>query len=381
MTLFPQVRVIHISDVHFGTDHICRHAERTAAGAGIPKLWELIAADLQSQDWNEFKWATPNSEREFSPLLLVLSGDLTHTAHNEEFRSALAFVNELLSRPLLGKMVPLSHVFVVPGNHDVIFTQQKPEDRFPPYCKFINELFRPADRISRPFAYPDQADTLSRIHSFPDEYLLVAEINSSYYVEKETADESRGQVDMQAIGSLRRALEDTAEIAKQWIKIAVVHHHPVLLPSFVEPDRDMDAILNARFLLDLLREHGFQLILHGHKHYPQIFSYDPDPAWETAKTPIPQLIVAGGAAGSRTLPDGKERANTYNVMTIKWNPNALQARVQVVNSRADKDRPGRGPRSSSLVMENTPPVRQSTVALRKPASAQTIHSNSISISR
>ena len=109
-----------------------------------------------------------------------------------------------------------------------------------------------------------------------------------------------------------------------------MHHHPVLLPSFVEPDRDVDEILNARSILDLLREHGFQLILHGHKHYPQIFSYDPDPAWETAKTPIPQLIVAGGAAGSKTLPDGKERANTYNVMAIKWNPDALQARVQVV---------------------------------------------------
>ena len=160
--------------------------------------------------------------------------------------------------------------------------------------------------------------------------LLVAEINSSYYVEKETVDESRGQVDLQAISSLRRALEDTAANSKDWIKVAVVHHHPVLLPSFVEPNRDIDAILNAQSLLDLLREHGFQLILHGHKHYPQIFSYDPDPAWETAKTPIPQLIVAGGSAGSRTLPDGKERANTYNVMAIKWNPNALQARIQIV---------------------------------------------------
>jgi 3',5'-cyclic AMP phosphodiesterase CpdA len=107
MTFFPQVRVIHISDIHFGDDHICRHAERTAADAGIPKLWELIAADLKSQDWNEFRWAAPSSEREVSPLLLVLSGDLAHTAHNEEFRSALAFVKGLLSEPLLGKTVPL----------------------------------------------------------------------------------------------------------------------------------------------------------------------------------------------------------------------------------------------------------------------------------
>lgn len=330
MRLFPQVRIIHISDIHFGTDHVCRRAEAGAADAGIPKLWELIAADLQSEDWNEFRWATPLSNAEISPLLLVLSGDLAHTADNDEFRSALAFVNGLLSQSIMGKTIPLSHVFVVPGNHDVVFTKQKPEDRFTPYCKFINELFRPADRKSRPFAYPDQADTLSRIHPFPEEHLLVAEINSSYYVEKETLDESRGQVDLQAVNALRQALESIAETAKQWIKIAVVHHHPVLTPSFVEPDRGVDAILNARSLLDLLREHGFQLILHGHKHYPQIFSYDPDPAWDTGKTPIPQLIVAGGAAGSRTLPDGKERSNTYNVMTIKWNPNALQARVQVV---------------------------------------------------
>ena len=202
MRFFPQVRVIHISDIHFGTDHICRHAERTAASAGIPKLWELIAADLQSQDWKQFTWATPSSAREVSPLLLVLSGDLTDTAQNEEFRSALAFVNGLLARPILGKTVPLSHVFVVPGNHDVVFTQQKPEHRFT-VLQVHQRTFSFCLTGSRPFAYPDQADTLSRIYSFPDEHLLVAEINSSCYVEKETADESPGQVDLQAIGSLK----------------------------------------------------------------------------------------------------------------------------------------------------------------------------------
>jgi len=72
------------------------------------------------------------------------------------------------------------------------------------------------------------------------------------------------------------------------------------------------------------------VLLHGHKHYPQVFTYDPDSAWEKAERSIPQLVVAGGSCGSSELPEGKQRCNTYNVITVTWNPSALQARVQVI---------------------------------------------------
>jgi hypothetical protein len=104
-----------------------------------------------------------------------------------------------------------------------------------------------------------------------------------------------------------------------------------LLPSFIEPGRGVDSVVNAKSLLRLLRDNSFQLILHGHKHYPQVFSYDPDSAWASAQAAIPQMIVAaGGSCGSAELPEAKQKCNTYNLITVKWNPNAYQARFQVV---------------------------------------------------
>src|SRR5258708_15725221 len=303
MTDFPQLRILHVSDIHFGTNHICRPSESTGSAAGIPTLRDLISKDLADAEWEKFCWATPSPNEKPTRLLLVMSGDLTHTADTadpNEFNQAYDFRTGLIEKPILGTKVTLEDVFIVPGNHDVVFTRSEPAQRFQPYCTFYNRLFQPIV-AKRPYAYPNQADTLSRIHEFPDEHLPVAEINSSYYVEKETLDESRGQVDFAAIASLRATLKGLAEKAKDWIKIALVHHHPVLLPSFIEAGRSVDAILNAKSLLGLVRGHGFQLILHGHKHFPQVFSYDPDPAWATTETPIPQLIVAVGSPGSETL--------------------------------------------------------------------------------
>lgn len=328
MSKFPQVRILHISDIHFGTDHFCQ--QPNGARSGIPKLWNLIKGDLSSDEWTKFIWADQSKEpSERTRLLIVLSGDLAHTASPTEFDCAYEFVKEIIETPLLGTEVTLRDVFVVPGNHDVAFTKASPEHRFIHYCSFYNKLF--SDGV-RSVVLAHQADKLTQLHAFPKDRLLVAEINSSYYVEKETLEESRGQVDFEAIALLRRDLERVASESKEWLKIAVVHHHPVLLPSFIEAGRDIDAILNAGSLLALLREHGFQLVLHGHKHFPQVFSYDPDPAWTApnAPTPRPQLIVAGGAAGSKTLPDAGLKSNTYNLITIKWNPKALQSRVQIV---------------------------------------------------
>lgn len=42
------------------------------------------------------------------------------------------------------------------------------------------------------------------------------------------------------------------------------------------------------------------------------------------------MIVAGGSCGSVALPGGTRKCNTYNHIVVKWNPTALQARIQVV---------------------------------------------------
>lgn len=330
MTSLPQLRLLHISDLHFGKNHICTPEDATGATRGMPPLKELLRRDLESSDWQSSVWAIQTDDLAPTPLLIAATGDLTETADPNEFDKAYDFLRYLAAQSILGSQSDLSHVFVVPGNHDVVFDKQNPEHRFAPYCQFYNKLFREIQPEQRPYARPEEAHELNQIHAFPELRFLMAEVNSCYYVEKETIDESRGQVDHEAIAALRRNLDAVGDESNHWIKIALIHHHPVLLPSFVEPGRGVDSVLNAKSLLRLLRDKGFQLVLHGHKHYPQVFSYDPDSAWATAQAAIPQMVVAGGSCGSRLLPEGTQKCNTYNLLTVKWNPKALQARVQVV---------------------------------------------------
>jgi len=336
----PQLRILHVSDIHFGKNHICNPADPTASRSGIPSLASLIRGDLKSVDWESSVWAIQQEGLEPTPLLIAATGDLTQKADPSEFDEACEFLRNLQVHSVLGTQIEPRHLFVVPGNHDVVFDRPEPEHRFQPYCGFYNKLFKSLQPEQRGFARPEDAVSLTQVHAFPESQFLVAEINSCYYVQSETIDESRGQVSADAIASLRRQLEQ--HVDKQWIKIALVHHHPVLLPTFVEAGRGYDSIVNGYSLLCLLREHGFQLILHGHKHHPQVFSYDPESAWAPPDTAVSQLIVAGGSCGSSALPEGSQKCNTYNLITVKWNPEANQARVQVVTrglKRMGPDRP------------------------------------------
>lgn len=243
MSSFPQLHMLHISDLHFGRNHVCRPAEPDGAAAGVLPLKDLLLRDLASPEWKKFDWANRDSDVGSPPFLLATTGDLTQQADYNEFNQAYDLLTGLARTPILGSEIGLRNVFVVPGNHDVVFDKPDPESRFAPYCNFYNKLFKPLQPEQRAFARPDEASSLSQIHVFPESRFLVAEINSCFYVEKETIDESRGQVDAQTIASLRKELEKYGDEAKLWIKIALMHHHPVLLPSFVEPGRGLTRLL------------------------------------------------------------------------------------------------------------------------------------------
>jgi hypothetical protein len=110
----------------------------------------------------------------------------------------------------------------------------------------------------------------------------------------------------------------------QAIKIALIHHHPVLIPALAEPGRGYDAVHNSGKLLTILRRYGFHVVLHGHKHYP--YTEDSWSAFrKTNQHPI--LVAAGGSLGSTELP--LHRQNCYNRISIKWHPAAGQARILI----------------------------------------------------
>lgn len=322
-----QARIIHISDTHFGPGH--RFQGRvtpdgsTTSRIGIPSLGDSILADLDGPAFTGKEWRQQLSPY---PLLVAITGDLTQGGQEDELAEAERFIRAFDGRAVLDTRLALSDVAFVPGNHDLIWDAPTPVQRWALYCEFDRRLRGSATSAG-------ESRALTRVTCRPERRMIVAEINSAFYVEKGKIGTFRGEVDDATLSKLRRELEEIPEAQRAAsLKVALVHHHPVVLPGLAEAKRGYDGIANATMLLSLLRKYGFHLVLHGHKHTPHTFSFDADSAWRTE--PEHQLFVAaGGSAGVEPseLPVADPGAtNTYNAILLKWNHRLRHGRVRVV---------------------------------------------------
>lgn len=333
------VKVIHISDVHFTrndpsirNDHIF-DPPVTPAGdqpgrAGWPEVWQMIEKDLAGED--------PGF-----PVILCISGDLAHTAHVDEYDRAKQLVRRLAKIPVFGKARGLGNIFLVPGNHDVLYDVLDEHVRSSNFIKFYNDVLQTDLDPGDPYS-------VVQIHDRIDDLgILLLCLHSAVWVRKGVPDQDRGEFDPLQFRKVKTALEQVpAERLQAAIRIAMIHHHPVLIPPLVE--RGYDAVLHSGELLNLLRDFGFHIVLHGHKHYPYNFTYD---ARSPFHAPEPTdfgdsgrlTIVGGGSIGSRSIPDLGLKCNCYNRITIRWNPavDHFRARIETrrLRTRDDKNNP------------------------------------------
>jgi 3',5'-cyclic AMP phosphodiesterase CpdA len=305
-----QVVIVHLSDIHFGPQHRFDPAPAPSGGipasTGYPTLIEKLREDLDELD--------PGC-----PVIIAITGDLCTTASKEELSDARAFVEQLAAMPIFGKHRGISSIFIVPGNHDVSYADASIGNRLSGYAQLLSALHRSYFDAANPWEWPlvhDRVDDLGTI---------IACLNSSMYVEKGKPDQDRGHIDVLQLYKLETALKEIpADRLTRAAKIALVHHHPVLIPALAEPNRGYDAVLNSGKLLTMLRKFGFHVILHGHKHDPYIFTEDSKSAFGVSQQ-NPIVVFAGGSVASRELPT--TRLNCYNRISIKWHPSAGQARV------------------------------------------------------
>jgi 3',5'-cyclic AMP phosphodiesterase CpdA len=318
-----QVRLVHLSDIHFGEPNRFAPPRTPSGDRGAPAGRLTLAESLRADIESDSPWRAKGEHRlaENERLYVAITGDLTECASADEFREAEAFLGALRNAPLLGRGLRTDEIFLAPGNHDVLFKEHEIDRRWQPYCAFYQRHRGEIIDSSRPGA-------LNKVLLSRDERLLVAEVNSCVHVVEGSPDQARGQLDEEALAGLRDALRPFAK-HRSAVRVALVHHHPVILPVFAEAGRNYDAIVNANILMGVLREHGFHVVLHGHKHYLHVFSYDAACSW-LAGEPPPMLVVAGGSVASVEIPKGdRTHCNTYNLVTIKWDPNAQVARVRV----------------------------------------------------
>jgi 3',5'-cyclic AMP phosphodiesterase CpdA len=332
------VEIIHLSDLHFGKGHVFTPEptpdKRKAPSIGMPTLADKLIEDLKDDARSPFpkpeahgvagRYSDDRGSPQFIfrdfPRVLCLSGDFTQTAALEEFQQAETLILKFKEDPAL--RIQDDGVFVCPGNHDLAWAKEDDRQRWDQYASFLTRL---TDKVHK----AENALKFGGLHVCEGARTVVLSLNTETQVRDLDGERSRGDLHPSQLAWARDEIEGLpAEVKRQYIKIAMVHHHPVLLPSSAESGRGYDAIYGAEKLLPMLHEHGFQVVLHGHKHYPHTFRED-------VRTPFKQVpdhslfIIAGGTCGSSELPTPSIATQTYNRIRIHWSEREATTRVQV----------------------------------------------------
>jgi hypothetical protein len=156
---------------------------------------------------------------------------------------------------------------------------------------------------------------------------VIVEINSCAFIKNDKKNENRGRLHAQSLLEIDKQLKSIPKTKlKSAVRIAVLHHHPILLPEFAEPARGYDSVIESSHLFSILKRFSFHAVVHGHKHQPLIFTYDIENQWVGTK-PFPVQIIAGGSAGTSKLDSGPSVCNTYSLITITWNFSANDMRL------------------------------------------------------
>ena len=281
---FAPLRIHHVSDVHVGP----KSAQTIDAKDKGPLS---IAADSGAVRDSYVQHLAQLEAEGAAPHLIVISGDLTEYATEDQLTDARAWVERLrrhlAADPQLDPQDP--RILIVGGNHDVNWTLTlggSPQARHRPFAEAFASYPRPQleqPPESRPVAtvgYPDfgleflllgSAELGGQVDEAQERDLLLKELAALL---NPTNEEERKKVHALA---LQAARDDPGLVHEQdlrralghrWlgpVRIAVLHHPVSALPTVTEIAR-YAGLLNAGAVKDCLLARGFCLVLHGHTH-------------------------------------------------------------------------------------------------------------------
>ena len=236
--------LLHVSDLHFGK----------------PFLPDVAEAVIEHS-------------RAIAPDVVVVSGDLTQRAREEQFRQAAEYLRRF-EKP----------VVVTPGNHDV------------PFYRFWERFLMPYRHYHRHIS--SDLNTTTQVAG-----LLIVALNSSRRFTLTNGRIRRSQLDFAT-----RAMQDAGD---SLIRIVVTHHHLAPPPGFERTN----VMPFARRALRRFTELDVDLILAGHTHRAYIgTSLDFFPG-DLERRGI--VIVQCGTTTSRRGRGRERMRNTLNVIRFE----------------------------------------------------------------
>jgi 3',5'-cyclic AMP phosphodiesterase CpdA len=270
-------RLAHISDVHLAPLPKVRRRELISKRITGYINWKRNRARHMAGDALE---RLVEAMRKKAPDHVAVTGDLTNLALDAEIANAAAWL-ESLGDP--------ADVSAVPGNHDAYVP---------------GALARAANAWRSNMATDVPGIPLTR-HGFP--FLrergpaAIIGINSAIATGPFMAS---GVFSRRQAKGLAKALDIARD--KGLFRIILIHHPPVRYATTAQK-----RLYGIRLFQSVIREHGAELVLHGHTHLPQ---RNEIPGPERVAVP-----VIGVPAGGEE-PGGKKPAAAFNLFEIDGRP-------------------------------------------------------------
>ncbi|MEO0382237.1 MAG: metallophosphoesterase [Pseudomonadota bacterium] len=259
-------RIAHISDCHLGPLPPVKPSElvskrvlgylnwqRNRAKAFVPGTTDRLISDIKTQ----------------SPDHIAVTGDLVNIALEAEFENAGRF---------LAKLGTTDSVTAIPGNHDAYVPGAL--DRFNLHCAANLSSDTPRSSV-----YP----VLRQRGPVQIIGLSTATATGPFM--------ATGSVDQHQ----RPRMASELDVSKDMFRLVLIHH-----PPFDKAGPWYKRLVGAKRVRDIWKEHGAELILHGHTHLP---------TRRTVTGPNGPIAVFGVASAAQA-PGGHRPAASYTLFDI-----------------------------------------------------------------
>lgn len=312
--------VVHLSDLHFGNKETKN---------GLTEMHRFRADDENSSTLEEslvrdLRDLESHGVLRTSEIALVVSGDLTYNATRGEFDEALTFLTGICDA------LSISHesVVIVPGNHDVNWAEATLDisRRFDQFLSFLRSFYGESLFASRyPFISWNFAFDADRPRA--REIVQLCEIKGTWFIGLnscvfETPQDHYGfvgQKQLQLVSDHIRQSEATAPF------VGIMHHHLHPFPEYLQAPAggnvwlDLSIARDSGFIEKSLESLGANLLLHGHKHKPQLRSTRLLDKYISDDNPVTDLalIVNGGGSTGVAQPELEhDQGNHYSVIRL-----------------------------------------------------------------
>lgn len=298
--------ILHLSDLHLGDDIVWRAIYRWRP------WWKHVSPGITR--------GLVSAIRELHPDYIVISGDIVNKPEAEWFDFSARYLRDLF---LNSGFDLKERLLIIPGNHDVSFRPKKQPDDFVRvslFRGFLRDLFGESDTESRSQRF-FKVDTDAGIIFFCLDTTL-----------KEQPPLAEGEVGASQRAWIKREMERISKELggdiSRYAKVAVMHHHCVPIPGTSTFGERFMQLLDAGDVLELLNGLGFNVVLHGHKHFPH--------SSPKMRSDSSMLTVVGAGTSTCVFPEEQRgMGNNFNLVRISPQVNELVVELYRANENGE----------------------------------------------